>query len=105
MTETTRQTTVSRRTLLKGTAGLAGLAAGSGIIGAPYVKSADAKVLRYLGTAVNQSADIAKKAKEDTGITIEYIPVTTDEVTKRAITQPNSTDWVTSKGYFPGING
>ena len=39
-------------------------------------------MLRYLGTAVNQSADIAKKVKEDTGITIEYIPVTTDDVTQ-----------------------
>ncbi|MEY9110927.1 hypothetical protein ABH999_007123 [Bradyrhizobium yuanmingense] len=55
MTETTRKTGVSRRTLLKGTAGLAGLAAGSGAItGFPSVKSADAKVLRYLGTAVNE---------------------------------------------------
>lgn len=32
MTETTRTKGVSRRTLLKGTAGLAGLAAGSGAI-------------------------------------------------------------------------
>ena len=55
--------------------------------------------LRYLGTAVNQSADIAKKAKEDTGVTIKYIPVTTDEVTKRIITQPNSFDLVDTE-YF-----
>src|SRR4051812_11441786 len=55
MTETTRKTGVSRRTLLKGTAGLAGLAAGSGAItGFPYVMSAEPKVLRYLGTAVNE---------------------------------------------------
>lgn len=32
MTETTKKTGVSRRTLLKSTAGLAGLAAGSGAI-------------------------------------------------------------------------
>ena len=32
MTETTNEAGVSRRTLLKGTAGLAGLAAGSGAI-------------------------------------------------------------------------
>jgi putative spermidine/putrescine transport system substrate-binding protein len=55
--------------------------------------------LRYLGTAVNQSADIASKAKEDLGITIEYIPVTTDDVSKRVITQPNSFDIVDSE-YF-----
>ena len=48
--------------------------------------------LRYLGTAVNQSGDIARKVKEDLGITIEYIPVVTDEVSKRVVTQPNSFD-------------
>ena len=57
------------------------------------------KVLRYLGTAVNQSADIAKKVKEDTGITIEYIPVNTDDVSKRVITQPNSFDLLDTE-YF-----
>jgi putative spermidine/putrescine transport system substrate-binding protein len=56
-------------------------------------------VLRYLGTAVNQSSDIAKKVKEDTGITIEYIPVSTDDVTKRVITQPNSFD-IVDEEYF-----
>ena len=49
-------------------------------------------MLRYLGTAVNQSAEIARKCKEDTGITIQYIPAETDDVTKRAITQPSSFD-------------
>ena len=51
------------------------------VTGFPAVHSQEPKVLRYLGTAVNQSADITKKVKEDTGITIEYIPVTTDDVT------------------------
>ena len=37
--------------------------------------------------------------KADTGITIEYIPVTTDDVTKRVITQPNSFDVVDTE-YF-----
>jgi putative spermidine/putrescine transport system substrate-binding protein len=59
----------------------------------------DAKVLRHLGTAVNQSADSAKKVKEDTGIIIEYVAVTTDDVTKRVITQPNSYDIVDTE-YF-----
>jgi putative spermidine/putrescine transport system substrate-binding protein len=86
-----------RRKLLKTTAGAA--VAGTFISGAPYVMSQEKKVLRYLGTAVNQSAEIAAKAKEDLGITIEYIPVTTDEVTKRIITQPNSFDLVDTE-YF-----
>jgi putative spermidine/putrescine transport system substrate-binding protein len=42
---------INRRTLLKGAAGVAGLSAGSGAItGFPYVRSAEPKVLRYLGT-------------------------------------------------------
>jgi hypothetical protein len=53
------------------------------ITGFPAVWPQDAKVLRYLGTAVNQSADIANKVKEDTGIIIEYVVATTDDVTKR----------------------
>ena len=92
--------TVSRRAMLKGAAGAVGLAAGSGAItGFPYVKSAEPKVLRYLGTAVNEGDDIAKKCLEDTGIKIEYITVTTDDVTKRVVTQPNSFD-VLDTEYF-----
>ena len=82
---------INRRTLLKGAAGAAGLAVGSGAItGFPYVQSAEPKVLRYLGTAVNEGDQISKKCLEDTGIKIEYITATTDDVTKRVITQPNS---------------
>jgi putative spermidine/putrescine transport system substrate-binding protein len=90
----------SRRTMLKAAASVAGVAAGSrAITGFPAVHAQEPKVLRYLGTAVNQSADIAKKVKEDTGITIEYIPVSTDDVTKRVITQPNSFD-IVDEEYF-----
>ncbi|GEP11171.1 ABC transporter substrate-binding protein [Methylobacterium gnaphalii] len=82
----------TRRALLKG-AGAAGFALGSGAVtGFPAVISAEPVTLRYLGTAVNQSADIVKKVKEDLGINLEYIPVITDEVTKRVVTQPNSFD-------------
>jgi putative spermidine/putrescine transport system substrate-binding protein len=90
---------VSRRALLKG-AGAAGLTAGSGLItGFPAVHSAEPKVLRYLGTAVNQADEISKKLFEDTGITLEYISATTDDVTKRVVTQPNSFD-VLDTEYF-----
>ena len=90
----------SRRSILKGAACVAGAATGTrGITGFPAVHAQEPKVLRYLGTAVNQSADIAKKVKEDTGITIEYIPVSTDDVTKRVITQPNSFD-IVDEEYF-----
>ena len=91
---------LSRRAVLKGAAGLAGAAAGSGAItGFPAVWSQEDKVLRYLGTAVNQSDDMTKKVKEDTGITIQNIVATTDDVTKRVITQPNSFD-VLDTEYF-----
>jgi putative spermidine/putrescine transport system substrate-binding protein len=90
---------VSRRSLLKGAGAVAGLAGSGAITGFPAVHAQEPKVLRYLGTAVNQSADIAKKVKADTGITIEYIPVSTDDVSKRVITQPNSFDLLDTE-YF-----
>jgi putative spermidine/putrescine transport system substrate-binding protein len=91
---------VSRRSVIKGIGAVAGAAAGAGAItGFPAVHSADPVTLRYLGTAVNQSADIAKKFLEDTGVKVEYIPVTTDDVAKRVITQPNSFDVVDAE-YF-----
>src|SRR6201999_1866267 len=84
---------IDRRALLKGAVGAVGLAAGSGAItGFPYVGAAEPKVLRYLGTAVNEGDEISKKCLEETGIKIEYITATTDDVTKRVITQPNSFD-------------
>ncbi|MDB5802499.1 MAG: twin-arginine translocation pathway signal [Rhodocyclales bacterium] len=83
----------TRRTLLK--AGVAAVA----ITGFPYIKAADKFTLRYLGTAVNQDKAIADKFKADTGIEIQYIPVTTDEVTKRAVTAPNSFDLIDTE-YF-----
>lgn len=99
MTNTPNTKGLTRRGLLAG-AGAAGVAAGSGAItGFPAIHAAEPVTLRYLGTAVNQSGDIARKVKEDLGITIEYIPVVTDEVSKRVVTQPNSFDIVDSE-YF-----
>ncbi len=82
-----------RRTLLKGTAGI--LATGL----APAIHAQDKPTLRYLGTAVNQDKAIAEKFKADTGITIQYAAVNTDEVTKRAVTSPNSFDLIDTE-YF-----
>jgi putative spermidine/putrescine transport system substrate-binding protein len=89
---------ITRRTVLKGAGALMGSTAIGGL-SAPAVHAQEPKVLRYLGTAVNQSTEIAKKVKEDTGITIEYVPVTTDEVAKRIVTQPNSFD-IVDEEYF-----
>ena len=75
----------------------------------PAVHAQEPKVLRYLGTAVNQSTEIAKKVKDDTGITIEYIPVTTDEVTKRIVTaaelvRPRRHEYFSLKKVVPSGN-
>ena len=91
---------ISRRKFVRLASVSAGVAAGSGLItGFPAVHSSSQVTLRYLSTAVNQHPGIAKKAKEVLGINVQYIPVTTDEVTKRIITQPNSFDIVDSE-YF-----
>ena len=50
----------SRRTVLTGAGAAAATAA---ITGFPAVHAQEPKVLRYLGTAVNQSSAIAKKVK------------------------------------------
>ena len=90
---------ISRRSLIGGAGAVTVAAGAQAITGFPTVRAQEPKVLRYLGTAVNQSPDIARKVKEDTGIAIEYIPVTTDDVTRRVITQPNSFDIVDTE-YF-----
>ena len=82
-----------RRTLLQGTAGI--LATGI----APFVHAQEKIVLRYLGTAVNQDKAIAEKFKADTGIEIQYVAVTTDDVTKRAVTAPNSFDLIDTEFF------
>ena len=99
----TSKTGFSRRSFLKtGTAAGVAFVGSAAVTGFPFVRTArsqEAKTLRYLGTAVNQSTEIAAKVKEDLGITLEYVPVTTDEVTKRIITQPNTFDIVDTE-YF-----
>ena len=82
-----------RRRLIKAAAGAAA------ITGFPYVHAQDKPVLRYLGTAVNQDKAIAEKFKADTGIEIQYVAVDTDDVTKRAVTAPNSFDLLDTE-YF-----
>ena len=87
---------LQRRVLLKGGAGMAGILA-AGV--APFVHAQEKIVLRYLGTAVNQDKAIAEKFKADTGIEIQYVAVTTDDVTKRAVTAPNSFDLIDTEFF------
>jgi putative spermidine/putrescine transport system substrate-binding protein len=87
----------SRRSVLK-----SGLMGAGGILAAGYgpaIHAADPIVLRYLGTAVNQDKAIGEKFTADTGIKVQYVAVTTDDVTKRAVTAPNSFDLIDTE-YF-----
>ena len=86
-------TLLPRRSLLKGTAGI--LATGM----FPAIHAQEKITLRYLGTAVNQDKAIGEKFKKDTGIKIQYVAVTTDDVTKRAVTAPNCFDLIDTE-YF-----
>jgi putative spermidine/putrescine transport system substrate-binding protein len=94
----TKDAGLSRRQLMKGAAAL-GFAGAASNFPAPAVHAAQDKVLRYLGTAVNQSDEMTKRVKQETGITIQNIVATTDDVTKRVITQPNSFDILDTE-YF-----
>ena len=94
MSETPKNSALSRRHVLK-----AAGAAATGMAAFPYVQAQEKITLRYLGTAVNQDKAIAEKFEADTGIKIQYIPVTTDDVTKRAVTAPNSFDLIDTE-YF-----
>ena len=88
---------VSRRKMLK-TSAAAGAVAGAGIVtGFPAVHAQEAPTIRYLGTAVNMGSEPEKRLFEDTGIKVQYISKTTDEVTKTILTQPNSFDIVDSE--------
>ncbi len=99
MLKTLQSKKVNRRTLLKGAAGLAATSGLMSSFPSPAVHASEEKVLRYLGTAVNQSDDITAKVKKDLGITIQNIVATTDDVTKRVATQPNSFDILDTE-YF-----
>jgi putative spermidine/putrescine transport system substrate-binding protein len=92
---------LSRRQVLKGSAATAGLALGSGIIdGFPAVHSADPIVIRYAGTGVNAFRELSEKAKEDLGFEIQYTTLTSDDVVKRAVTQPTSFDLLDSEYWM-----
>jgi putative spermidine/putrescine transport system substrate-binding protein len=93
LTELVTDLATDRRTVLKGTAGILA----SGVF--PAIHAQEKIVLRYLGTAVNQDKAIGEKFKADTGIEIQYVAVTTDDVTKRAVTAPNSFDLIDTE-YF-----
>jgi ABC-type sugar transport system permease subunit len=56
--------------------------------------------LHIAGTGVNQYQQIATKAKEDLGVTIQYTSLVSDDVVKRAATQPTSFDLLDSEYWM-----
>jgi putative spermidine/putrescine transport system substrate-binding protein len=88
-----RQQHPTRRRVLQRAASAGGLILGSGALrGFPTVHAADPVTLRIAGTGVNQFKELADKAKEELGFTIQYTSLVSDDVVKRAVTQPSSFD-------------
>ncbi len=91
---------LTRRRILLGAA-TAGLAFGTrGFRGVPAVHAADPVTLRIAGTGVNQFKELADKAKEELGFTIQYTSLVSDDVVKRAVTQPSSFDLLDSEYWM-----
>ena len=111
MSEKTKKTAgISRRSLIKTGAAAAGLAAGSGAItGFPTIWAKNPITLRQIGTGVSNINAIAKKCKEDLGITLEMTALDSDSAAQRSVTQPNSYDiadieyWILKKVFPAGV--
>ncbi len=102
---------ITRRSLLKGSAAVAGAAVGSGAItGFPMIWAQNIKnvTLRQFGTGVSNLNEVAAKVKEDLGFTLEMTALDSDTVTQRAATQPKSFDiadieyWICKKVWGAG---
>ncbi|EDQ34760.2 hypothetical protein HPDFL43_01145 [Hoeflea phototrophica DFL-43] len=111
MTKTPKSNAISRRSMLKGTAAVAGTAIGSGVVtGFPTIWAQNIKdvTLRQFGTGVSNLNDVANKVKEDLGFTLEMTALDSDSVTQRAATQPKSFDiadieyWICKKVWPTG---
>ena len=103
MSRYTKRNGLSRRTLLK-----TGVAAAAGTLAAPMVWAQSNIVLRQAGTGVSAFNEIAAKAQEDLGITLEMTALDSDSVTQRVATQPDSFDiadieyWICKKVWPTG---
>ncbi len=102
---------LSRRSFIKAAGVVGGAAFGSGAItGFPLIWAQNIKdiKLRQFGTGVSNLNDIAQKAKEDLGITLELTALDSDAVAQRVVTQPRSFDiadieyWICKKTFPAG---
>ncbi|MEQ9123213.1 MAG: twin-arginine translocation signal domain-containing protein, partial [Alphaproteobacteria bacterium] len=90
----------TRRGFLKGAAAVGGVAGAQAVTGFPFVHAQSTPVIRIAGTGVNQFKQLADKAKEDLGFEIRYTSLTSDDVVKRAVTQPSSFDLLDSEYWM-----
>ena len=89
------KTGISRRSVLKGSAALAGAAAGSGLItGFPTIWAQNLKDVTLVHTGMSYStlADIARQASQDLGFKVEMSVVDHPGLINRMINDPNSID-------------
>ena len=87
----------SRRRVLAG----AGLAFGAATVaGFPFVQAAEPITLRIVGTGVNSFKELAHKCKGDLGFTVQYASLVSDDVVKRAVTQPSSFDLIDAEYWM-----
>ena len=112
-----RRIKVSRRGFLKGTAGVAGAAIGSGwISGFPTIWAQNLKdvTLLQVGGSYSSIIDIARQAEADLGFKVEMQNLASDALVNRIATQPESLDiadieyWMqsrlTPRGVLKGID-
>lgn len=108
--KTAKMNGISRRSVLKSGAAVAGVAVGSGpITGFPTIWAQNPITLRQFGTGVSNLNAIAQKCKEDLGITLEMTATDSDAAAQRAVTQPDSYDvadieyWIAKKVFPAGV--
>ena len=89
-----RKTGITRRSVLKGSAAAAGVAAGASIGGFPTVWAQDIQdiEIRMVGTAVTISSAYEGMAEEALGFQFNMTAVDLNTIAQRAITQPLSAD-------------
>jgi putative spermidine/putrescine transport system substrate-binding protein len=104
--------TMTRRRWLQSAIAVAGLAISGRLVhGVPTIWAQNIKnvTLRQFGTGVSNINEIARKAKEDLGITLTMTALDSDAVTQRAVTQPKSYDiadieyWTAKKVVPTGV--
>lgn len=94
---------IDRRTVLKGAAASAGVAAGSGAItGFPTIWAQNIKDVTLLQVGGSYSAiiDIGRKASEDLGFKVEMQNAAHDALLNRLVTQPQSLDIADTEYFF-----